>query len=64
VDFSKNKDVKDTQRHLLAAVVRLRSKNITEEEFKELMEYIDYATVSFKQAIRVSKPKAKVKYFD
>lgn len=64
MEFSKNKDVKDAQRHLLAAVVRLRSTNITKEEFEELKEYIDYATISFKQAIRIPKPKPKVEYFD
>jgi hypothetical protein len=64
VEFSKNKDVKNAQRHLLAAVVSLRSKNITPDEYKSIMQYVNHITVSLKKQIREPKPKDKVEYFD
>ena len=64
MEFSKNKDVKKSQRHILAAAVSLKAKSITPDEYESIMEFINHVTVVLKQQVRVPKPKPKVDYFD
>lgn len=64
MDFSRNKDVKNVQRHLVAAVVVLKSKSITPKDYADIMEFVDYVTTSISQQVREPKPEAAVEYFD
>jgi len=59
VDFSRNKDVKNVQRHLVAAVVVLNSKSITPKDYADIMEFVKYVEQSLSQHVRALKPEPK-----
>ncbi len=64
MDFSKNKGVAQAQRHLLAAVVVMRSKSISPDDYASIIEFVDYVTNTLQQQVKKPKPKKEVKYFD
>lgn len=64
MEFSKNKDVYNAQRHLYAAVVVMKSKSITPDDYASIMELIDYVTKTLHQQVKEPKPKQEVEYFD
>lgn len=64
MELSKNKDVKKAQRQILAAVLSLRSKNITPDDYDAIKEVLDHVAVVLKQQAREPKSKPKVEYFD
>jgi len=64
MELSKNKDVNKAQRQILAAVLSLKSKSITPDDYDDIKAVLDHVAVVLKQQAREPKPKPKVEYFD